>query len=218
MTESVSRDLNKCPVCQTQLVFVKGVKPTGHVGIMAFHEGDQIPEGSEILSEVKNSYKKHCADRDCAKRHANTEHVVTMSETTVENKNETITTDDQAPEAGPENNNDNNITMLAVIGSSKKEKISIPSKKADEKIDEVPKVRTLIKDRKPLNVDISKRNRFAIILDINRAMRQSDLSEGQIKAIRMDLTDHAKDNDTLFSIGSNYVEFVDNAGQPVSHI
>jgi len=62
-------NLDVCPICGSQLVFAKGIKPTGHVGIMAFHAGN-VPDGAEILSDVKNSYKKHCAYRDTKRFHA----------------------------------------------------------------------------------------------------------------------------------------------------
>jgi len=58
-----------CPICGSQLVFAKGIKPTGHVGIMALHAGN-VPDGAEILPDVKNSYKKHCAYRDTKRFHA----------------------------------------------------------------------------------------------------------------------------------------------------
>lgn len=49
-------DYNHCLVCGKPVIFVRGVKPNGYVGIIAYHEEDVL-EGSEIV-ETTDSYKK----------------------------------------------------------------------------------------------------------------------------------------------------------------
>ena len=198
MSENI-RDLNKCPVCQTTLVFVKGMKPTGHVGIMAFHEGDQIPEGAEILSEVKNSYKKHCADRDCARRHADTEHVVTA--------NEPIVGNDQASEEGPDNNKitENTALVVSIPVKEVKEKVVIPARTGNPE---------LSKDRPIVDITDMKHNRFAIVGHIVKTLRDSGKYSDKINSIRSDLVNNSHDMPELFRTAEQYAIIHEN-GLPV---
>ena len=196
MSESGIRDLNKCPVCQTTLVFVKGMKPTGHIGIMAFHEGDQLPEGAEILYEVKNSYKKHCADRDCGRMHASTEHVVTV--------NESIVGNDQAPEEGPDNNKTVE-NMALVVSIPIKEKVVIPARTGNPE---------LSKDRPIVDITDMKHNRFAIVGHIVKMLRDSGKYSDRINSIRSDLVNNSHDMPELFRTAEQYAIIHEN-GLPV---
>ena len=73
-------DYDHCLVCGKPVVFVRGVKPNGYVGIIAYHEEDVL-EGSEIV-ETTNSYKKWTM----RKLHPKTEEIITddVSEVTSE--------------------------------------------------------------------------------------------------------------------------------------
>jgi len=73
-------DYDHCLVCGKPVVFVRGVKPNGYVGIIAYHEEDVL-EGSEIV-ETTNSYKRWTM----RKLHPKTEEIITdnVSEVTSE--------------------------------------------------------------------------------------------------------------------------------------
>lgn len=73
-------DYDHCLVCGKPVVFVRGVKPNGYVGIIAYHEEDVL-EGSEIV-ETTDSYKKWTM----RKLHPKTEEIITddVSEVTSE--------------------------------------------------------------------------------------------------------------------------------------
>ena len=73
-------DYDHCLVCGKPVVFVRGMKPNGYVGIIAYHEEDVL-EGSEIV-ETTNSYKKWAM----RKLHPKTEEIITddVSEVTSE--------------------------------------------------------------------------------------------------------------------------------------
>lgn len=73
-------DYDHCLVCGKPVVFVRGMKPNGYVGIIAYHEEDVL-EGSEIV-ETTNSYKKWTM----RKLHPKTEEIITddVSEVTSE--------------------------------------------------------------------------------------------------------------------------------------
>lgn len=73
-------DYDHCLVCGKPVVFVRGVKPNGYVGIIAYHEEDVL-EGSEIV-ETTNSYKRWTM----RKLHPKTEKIITddVSEVTSE--------------------------------------------------------------------------------------------------------------------------------------
>lgn len=64
-------DYDHCLVCGKPVVFVRGVKPNGYVGIIAYHEEDVL-EGSEIV-ETTDSYKKWTM----RKLHPKTEEIIT---------------------------------------------------------------------------------------------------------------------------------------------
>ena len=63
-------DYDHCLVCGKPVVFVRGTKPNGYVGIIAYHKED-VQEGSEIV-ETTNNYKKWTM----RKLHSKTEEVV----------------------------------------------------------------------------------------------------------------------------------------------
>jgi len=73
-------DYDHCLVCGKPVVFVRGVKPNGYVGIIAYHKED-VQEGSEIV-ETTNNYKKWTM----RKLHPKTEEIITddVSEVTSE--------------------------------------------------------------------------------------------------------------------------------------
>ena len=73
-------DYDHCLVCGKPVVFVRGVKPNGYVGIITYHEEDVL-EGSEIV-ETTNSYKRWTM----RKLHPKTEEIITddVSEVTSE--------------------------------------------------------------------------------------------------------------------------------------
>jgi len=73
-------DYDHCLVCGKPVVFVRGTKPNGYVGIIAYHKEDVL-EGSEIV-ETTNSYKRWTM----RKLHPKTEEIITddVSEVTSE--------------------------------------------------------------------------------------------------------------------------------------
>lgn len=73
-------DYDHCLVCGKPVIFVRGIKPNGYVGIIAYHKED-VPEGSEIV-ETTNNYKKWTM----RKLHSKTEEIITddVSEVTSE--------------------------------------------------------------------------------------------------------------------------------------
>ena len=73
-------DYDHCLVCGKAVVCVRGTKPNGYVGIIAYHKED-VQEGSEIV-ETTNNYKKWTM----RKLHSKTEEIITddVSEVTSE--------------------------------------------------------------------------------------------------------------------------------------
>jgi len=73
-------DYDHCLVCGKPVIFVRGIKPNGYVGIIAYHKED-VQEGSEIV-ETTNSYKKWTM----RKLHPKSEEIITddVSEVTSE--------------------------------------------------------------------------------------------------------------------------------------
>jgi len=108
-------------------------------------------------------------------------------------------------------------TDIIFVTKPIKEKLIIPTKATPVVLEDLP-IRHVVNSRPRLDVDASGKNRFAIIIGINRAMRELGLPTNQINAIRSDLFDHAKDNDTLVKIGSCYVDLVNNQGQPITSL